>query len=499
MSQPILMWFRADLRVADNPALHAAVAAGNGVVAVFCLCPAQWAAHDDAPVKLDFWLRSLRALSADLAALGIALRIVDAHDFAGVPDALAEIAAEYNCAGLVFNREHAINEQSRDDAVIERFELDGRTATSYQERCIFEPGTVRTGSGGYYSVYTPFRKAWLARVETDRRVIEPIGTPPAASSMIGTPDDVPGALPHVGPDVGPSIGPDGAAVAGVSAAAAAQWPAGAAAAHDRLLAFIDERVDAYHDARDLPGEDGVSAVSPYLVAGVLSLRQCVHAVVEANEGRLDEGSRGAVVWLQELIWREFYQHVLVGFPRVCRHQAFVPWTEEVIWRDDPAHVEAWQQGRTGVPIVDAGMRQLIETGWMHNRVRMITAMFFSKNLLLNWRIGERWFMQQLVDGDIAANNGGWQWSASTGTDAAPYFRIFNPWSQSAKCDPDGRYIRRYVRELEGVPAAALHDPDRLAAALEGQTAYPAPIVDAKVTRAAAIEAFKVARTAADAN
>ncbi len=213
------------------------------------------------------------------------------------------------------------------------------------------------------------------------------------------------------------------------------------------------------------------------------------AAVEANGGELERNESGATIWIRELIWREFYRHVLVGFPRVSMNRAYNMKTEGIAWRTDEEEFEAWCEGRTGVPFVDAGMRQLRATGWMHNRLRMVTAMYLTKDLLIDWRWGERFFMQRLVDADLANNNGGWQWSASTGTDAAPYFRIFNPWSQARRYDPEGTFIRHYLPELEDVSTRDLHDPQRLAARRSEGLDYPEPLVNHKRARIRALEAF----------
>ncbi|MEK1908449.1 MAG: FAD-binding domain-containing protein, partial [Pseudomonas sp.] len=232
-----------------------------------------------------------------------------------------------------------------------------------------------------------------------------------------------------------------------------------------------------------------SQQSTYLAAGVISPRQCLHAALRGNQGEFDSGNPGAVSWINELLWREFYKHILVGYPRVSRHRAFRPETEALPWRDAPQDLLAWQQGRTGIPLIDAAMRQLLATGWMHNRLRMVVAMFLTKNLLIDWREGERFFMRHLIDGDLAANNGGWQWSASTGTDAAPYFRIFNPISQSQKFDADGRFIRTWLPELVGLNKRDIHDPSAMGGVF-GLAEYPRPIVDLAHSRERVLQAFR---------
>ena len=231
-------------------------------------------------------------------------------------------------------------------------------------------------------------------------------------------------------------------------------------------------------------------ISPYLVAGVVSPRQCMATALKATEGQIGKEG-GANIWISELTWRDFYTQVMVACPRVSMHQPFKPKTKQVPWRHDEDEYERWCQGMTGYPIVDAGIRQLNRTGWMHNRLRMVTAMFLTKNLLIDWRWGERYFMKNLIDGDLAANNGGWQWSASTGTNSVPYFRIFNPFSQSKRFDSQGDFIKKMCPELASVPSAALHDPQKLEKTrLERKLDYPPPVVDYKLGRERALEAFK---------
>jgi len=268
------------------------------------------------------------------------------------------------------------------------------------------------------------------------------------------------------------------------------WQAGEEAARRRLERFLEARAAQYLESRDVPSEEATSSVSQYLALGVISARTCLWAAAEANKGQLTGGKKGLVGWIRQLVWREFYRHVLVGYPRVSMNRAFKAETERIAWRHDETAFHAWSEGRTGVPFIDAGMRQLRESGWMHNRLRMVTAMFLTKDLLIDWRWGERFFMQHLVDGDLANNNGGWQWAASTGTDAAPYFRIFNPWTQGRRYDPDGKFIRRWVPELAGIAPSALHDPKRLADALPAKPGYPRPLVNHASARVRALEAFQ---------
>jgi len=469
-----LVWFRSDLRTGDNAALTAACrAADRGVVGVFVTSPRQWQAHDWADVRVEFLLRQVACLSERLKKLHIALRIVESPAFADVPAGLLALARRCRCDALYFNREYEVNESRRDAAVIQAFERAGLAVRCFDDSVIIPPSALRTGSGAFYTVFTPFKRRWLAALDEGDYGVLP-AAPRAPRELVCAPDVVPERVSGFDLNRGrPDL-----------------WPAGEGVALNVLAHFVSQRLRDYARLRDCPSLDGTSRLSPYLAHGAISPRRCLAEAREANAGRLNGGWSGSATWISELIWREFYRHVLVGFPRVGMNRAFKPATERVAWRHDEDRFAAWCEGRTGFPIVDAGMRQLATTGWMHNRLRMITAMFLSKDLLIDWRWGERYFMRRLVDGDQASNNGGWQWSASTGTDAVPSFRVFNPWLQSKKFDGDGAFIRRWLPELRGVDARVLHDPTKLARArLEG-LAYAEPICDHQIERRRAIAAFR---------
>ena len=268
------------------------------------------------------------------------------------------------------------------------------------------------------------------------------------------------------------------------------WPSGEKEAQRRLKKFIKNDLFNYHKTRDFPALAGTSLLSPYLSAGMISPRQCLLAALMANKGDYDAGNKGAMTWINELIWRDFYKHLLAAIPRLSKHQPYRLETDKLKWHYSEKQLHAWQEGNTGYPIVDAGMRQLKQIGWMHNRLRMIVAMFLTKNLFFDWRLGEDFFIRHLIDGDLAANNGGWQWSASTGTDAVPYFRIFNLLRQSERFDPQGDFIREYCPELRSFDARSIHDPYQRAPTLALKSGYVKPIIDFKASRIATIKAFK---------
>ncbi|MDA1010998.1 MAG: deoxyribodipyrimidine photo-lyase, partial [Chloroflexi bacterium] len=314
------------------------------------------------------------------------------------------------------------------------------------------------GSG--YAVFGAFRRAWLSTS------IPQVGPPPGRLAAV--PDSI------LGLDI------TGASVPG--------FPAGEAEALRRLDHFVASRIDDYAEQRDRPDLDSTAALSPYLKFGMISPRL---AATRAVEGGPAETGDGASRWLDELLWREFYLDVVSRRPEVLSNE-FNPRLRGISWINSQGDIEAWKAGRTGYPFVDAGMRQLLHTGWMHNRARMVTASFLVKNLLCDWRIGEQWFMDQLLDGDPASNNGGWQWVAGTGTDAAPYFRVFNPVAQGRRFDPTGEYVRRWVPELAGVSGGIVHEPWKLGT--KSTAAYPAPIVEVTESGRRMAAAYGEART-----
>lgn len=471
-----LVWFRNDLRIRDNPALWHAAEAGP-VAAIYFVTPGQWRAHSMAACRVEFILRTLRVLSDDLEKLGIPLVIRQVNTFADVPQQMAAFCREQGVRRVLWNEEYPVDEVARDTAVEKCLAAEGVSVSRYHDRVICAPGTVAREDGAPYKVFTPFKKTWLRLL--DSSVPDLLPSPRRQRSLPLKRTRVPTAVEGFTSSIDASL-----------------WPGGEGEAHDRLEQFIDTGLACYDTDRDLPAVDGTSTLSPYLAVGAISPQQCLVAALMDRASGMGGASgmygtgEGGATWINELVWRDFYQHILWHFPQVCKYRPFKPETDAVPWRHDEKEFSAWCEGRTGVPLVDAGMRQLQRTGWMHNRVRMVTAMYLSKNLLIDWRWGERFFMAHLVDGDLAANNGGWQWSASTGTDAVPYFRIFNPFTQAQRFDPEALYIRHHVPELQGLEPKTIHDPARLAR--QKPAAYPAPLVDTGFSRDRALAAFRQA-------
>ncbi len=456
-----LVWFRKDLRVFDNPALSAACQTGPAI-ALFISSPWQWQQHNLAPIQLDFMQRNLNHLGQQLAELGISLHHLQVEQFDQVPAALTSFCKAHQVDQVFANSEPELNEQRRDQAVLDL----GLPLELYDSHCILPAGAVQTQSGEMFKVFTPFRRRWLEQFHPGMSQTLPSpkaqGTPVTFDYL-----DLPGE--HRG---------------------SSAWPAGEDAAHERLERFIQERVQDYPEDRDIPSLDGTSSLSPYLALGILSPRQCLHALLQRQPDALEPG-QPAFTWVSELIWREFYRHLLQVYPGLSKGENFQPRASAIAWNQSEADFDAWCKGETGYPLVDAAMRQLADTGWMHNRLRMVVASFLTKHLLIDWRKGEAFFSHSLIDADLASNNGGWQWAASTGCDAQPYFRIFNPIRQSERFDPDGSFIKRYLPQLSELTTRDIHLPPPL---LRPDN-YPAPLVDHSFARQRALEAYSVLKRA----
>ncbi|MFV4846848.1 deoxyribodipyrimidine photo-lyase [Edwardsiella tarda] len=470
-----VVWLRNDLRVTDNRALHAACADPDArVLALYVATPRQWQAQDMAPRQAQFIWQNLRCLQHELAARHIALHGLSVADYAAQRQAVAYFCAQHQATALFFNRQYELNERRRDEALCAMLSIP---CHGFDDALLLPPGAVLTAAGQMFKVFTPFKRAFLQAL--GQQDSAPLPAPARRT------------YPCAAPPVLPAFDYPAATVD------ATLFPAGEAAAQARLAHFCRTDLATYAVRRDFPAQAGTSLLSPYLTLGVVSPRQCLAAL---RSGMLDPpnaASGGAAAWLNELIWREFYRHLLVAWPDLCRHRPFLPWTARIHWRDDEQGLRRWQQGMTGFPLIDAAMRQLNHCGWMHNRLRMLTASFLVKDLLIDWRLGERYFLSQLIDGDLAANNGGWQWAASTGCDAAPYFRIFNPTTQGQRYDAQGQFIRRWLPALKDVPDSEIHHPQRWALRQRRVLDYPDPMVDHARARQDTLLVFQRARTTED--
>lgn len=478
---PIIVWLRSDLRLADNPALSAAAQSGAPVIPVYIL-------DDTAGGK---WMRGGASrwwLHQSLGKLDASLQKKKFHPLVYMKGAAGEeldkLIAQTGAEAVYWNRCYEPWSIARDKAIKESLKSRGIDAQSFSAYLMFEPWSIQNKTGGSYKVFTPFSKACLDLSGTIRPAID-----------AAKPD-----MTHTGAPLSEGIGLDALGLmpkikwyTGMQA----YWTPGEAGAMKRFEDFLEDGVGEYKAQRDLPAVDGVSKMSPYLHFGEISPHQIWHAVSQAivEQGDKDKNFGGhAQGFLRQLLWREFSYHLLYHSPDFPDQ----PWNKNFAkfpWERNDEYLQKWQTGQTGFPIIDAGMRQLWQTGWMHNRVRMIVGSFLVKNLLIDWRAGEEWFWDTLVDADLGNNAAGWQWIAGCGADAAPYFRIFNPLLQSKKFDPEGDYIRTYVPELKDMPAAYIHTPwdapPMLRAAAKN---YPPPIVDLNQSRDRALEAYAVSKS-----
>jgi len=475
--QTTILWFRRDLRLGDNPALHASLESER-LFPVYIHAPDE--AGSWAPGEASrWWLHySLAALDRDLRALGSRLLVRVGESSGAVLDRLID---ETGADRVIWNRCYEPWSISRDRKVKGDLKGRGLRAESFNAGLLHEPwGLVKT-DGTPFRVFTPFWKAAL-RQGVDQSVLSaPDRLPPVPEVPASDTLDSLGLLPQIPWDGG----------------LRRSWEPGETGAWKSVTRFFEEALQGYAKQRDLPAQPGTSGLSPHLHFGEIGPRQLIRTVLEAH-GTLPEptGNSGADRFAAELGWREFAHHLLYHFPQtpeepLDRRFDRFPWR-----RDYEEHLTSWQRGRTGIPLVDAGMRQLWETGWMHNRVRMIVASFLVKNLLIPWQEGARWFWDTLVDADLASNTLGWQWTAGCGADAAPYFRVFNPVLQGERFDPDGTYVREWVPELAGLSSRWIHRPweaDAKSRAVAGSrigSGYPEPITDLKGSRERALLAFQ---------
>jgi deoxyribodipyrimidine photo-lyase len=471
--RPALVWFRSDLRVSDNPALHAAGKSGVPVIALYVLEEVKGARTPGAAWR--WWLAgSLRNLEANLSRRGIAL-VYRSGDPRKI---ITEIAREQNVGTVFWNRRYVAAETKLDTEIEQHLLATDCAVETFNASLLNEPWQIKSkGANGPIRVFTPYFRA-SEECGNPRAVLGDVrklnaAKPPKSEKL----EDwvLEPSRPNWASDMD------------------AAWKRGEDGAKERLEAFLESALKSYADNRDRPDIDGTSRLSPYLAHGEISPHQIAAA--------LPARGRDADKLRAELGWREFSYHLLHHYPDLGR-QNFQRRFDAFPWRDDPKALERWQRGLTGYPIVDAGMRQLWRTGWMHNRVRMICASFLIKHLLLDWRLGEEWFWDTLVDADPANNAASWQWVAGSGADAAPYFRIFNPVLQGEKFDPDGAYVRNWIPEIAGLPTDYIHKPwaasplETAAAGIEPGRSYPTPIVDHAEARARALAAFKSLRNEA---
>ena len=469
--KPIIVWFRRDLRLADNPALHSAIESGKPVIALYLY-------ETDLSRKTggasDWWLHhSLISLQKHLTKAGLSLHIRKGKAREELSSLISSTGADH----IVWNRRYKKGDRDRDADIKSEFKDGGICVETYRANLLSEPWDVQTKSGsGYYKVFTPYWRTAKAQMDIAEPIAPPSKIKPYKNLRDGLDVSELELLPTA-PDWGRKMAP--------------YWQPGEDGAAASLSEFLDGPVENYPEARDRPDQDGTSRLSPHLAFGEISPRQIWDSCK-------DDLSRAAK-FLAEIGWREF-SYVLLFHNHNLESENFKSDFDNFEWDENKDALSAWQHGQTGYPFVDAGMRQLWQTGWQHNRVRMVTASFLIKHLLINWREGEKWFHDTLVDADPASNAASWQWVAGSGADASPYFRIFNPFTQGEKFDPNGDYVRKFVPELAKMPKKYIHRPwdapdDVLASAgVKLGKNYPKPIVDHKEAREKALSAYKKSRS-----
>jgi deoxyribodipyrimidine photo-lyase len=469
-----LLWFRNDLRIHDNPALLYFLENNERTDitanALFFICKEQWHTHHDASIKIDLMLRHVNLLSQQLLNYGIALNIVECNTFNDQIEYLKNNVKQHGDTGIIVNQQLEFNEQARDRSIIDA----GIKLIAFEGDVIVPKGLVLNKQNEMYKVFTPFKKAWLSRIRDSGFKY----------------DSKQALIRYEIPSEKQSKNPRSALLAETDNSSEA-WPLIDYVEQNIIPEFFQDKLEYYADNRDIPGIKGTSGLSPYLAIGALSPRYLLRLLLQHYPDLLQASDSKPFVWLNELCWREFYRHLMHHFPRLSKGKDFNQKYHALPWLPNESHFKSWCEGKTGYPLVDAAMRQLNQTGWMHNRLRMVVASFLTKHLLIDWRWGEQYFMSRLIDGDLAANNGGWQWAASTGCDAQPYFRIFNPIRQSERFDPKGDFIRKYLPELADIPNKEIHFPHGYIKKF-GIACYWPALVDHKAARERALAVYKAA-------
>ena len=465
-----LVLLRQDIRLDDNPALKNAFEENQEVHALYIYSLDQLKSHNESDIKISFLIENIKILDDELDKLNVGLSIIETNGFESDPIEIYSFFEEHNFDTLYFNNTFGEDENSRDVKIKKLFDENSFSYKTFTDQILFEPGSIRTIENKPYSVFTPFKRKWLENFNIDLLDIEYKYFPKNKKILNSNINDF------------EFNGPNDSRLS--------QWELGEEGAKKILKNFLKNKVKRYNEDRNDPIIEGTSRISPYLALGILSSKRCILEALKLNDLDIYSGNKGVLKWIDEIVWREFYRNIMHSFPRVSKGKPFQEYTDNINWRYDESEFHAWKNGKTGFPIIDAAMRQMNQEGWMHNRLRMVVAMFFTKNMLHDWRLGEKYFMESLIDGDFSSNNGGWQWSASTGTDAAPYFRIFNPITQSKNFDGNGEFIKKYIPELRDLDASVIHEPP---SNIRDHLNYPQPILDLKVSRLRAIEAFKNAK------
>ena len=465
-----LVLLRNDLRLDDNPAMKNAFIQSELIHVLYFYSKKQLKLHNESDIKISLLIESLRDLAISLDELNVSLEVIETDGFLNEPEVLLKFFEDNNFDKLFFNNTFGIDENNRDSKIIKLFKAKNYEFEHFDDQVLFKPGSIQTNEGKPYSVFTPFKRKWLEFFNLDLLDIEYTYSAKNKKYLESNIDNFDFSHNY---DLDSKL-----------------WRVGEKGAKYALSDFLKFKASSYDKNRNDPILEGTSRISPYLALGILSSKRCILEGIKLNNLDIYSGNKGILKWIDEIVWREFYRNIMHSFPKVSMGKPFQAYTDNISWRYNEFELKAWQNGNTGFPIIDAAMRQMAHEGWMHNRLRMIVAMFFTKNMLHDWRLGEKFFMENLIDADFSSNNGGWQWSASTGTDAAPYFRIFNPITQSKNFDKNGAFIKKYIPELKDLDPSVIHEPP---ANIREHLKYPQPILNLKESRLRAIEAFKNAK------
>ncbi|KAJ5670829.1 uncharacterized protein N7477_006192 [Penicillium maclennaniae] len=485
----VVHWFKNDLRLHDNRALHAASQLARDhkipLIGLYILSPEDWTAHSTSPARVDFTLRSLERLQSDLAELDIPLYMETQEKRKAIPGRIVELCQQWEAKHLYANIEYEVDELRREAKLVRLCASKEIDFALSHDTCVVTPGCVSSQQGKQYAVYTPWFRSWLAFLKENPDYLE-LSEEPGSN-----PGDARKKLSGLFDCKIPTAPSNKQLSDEEKKRFEKSYPVGEHEASQRLDKFLEKKGREYDKMRSMVSGEHTSILSPYFASGVLSARTAVVTAKKANRNFLDRDNNGYMTWISEVAWRDFYKHVLVNWPFICMNKCFKPEHTNIEWEYDLDLFQAWCDGKTGFPIVDAAMRQLKHSAWMHNRTRMVVSSFLTKDLLLDWRRGERYFMEHLIDGDFASNHGGWGFGSSTGVDPQPYFRVFNPLRQSERFDPDGEYIRHWVPELRDIKGNAIHEPyKRGAGPIAKKNGYPEPIVEHSEMRNQALERFK---------
>ncbi|HXK00451.1 MAG TPA: deoxyribodipyrimidine photo-lyase [Buchnera sp. (in: enterobacteria)] len=467
-----LMWFRNDLRIHDNTALYAACKNKDAnVLSVFISTPYQWKKHLMSFKKSEYIYKNLLMLQENIIQLGIPLYYYESRDFFTSVEYLIHFCRKHRVNAIFYNRQYEINERKRDCLIQKILEKENISVHAFHDEILVIPDKIHKKNGQAYNIFSFFKKNIIKILQ--KKIPQTFPIPNVRSFLSIKKNIIKFTYPRE------NIDED-------------LFPIGECCALSRLFFFIDKKIKKYDLEHHFPNLNSTSCLSVCLSVGVLSSRQCINLLFKKQLYQLNNNI-DKCMWLNELIWREFYKHLLIRYPKISQFKSLSNLESKIIWNTNKKHFTAWKEGKTGYPIVDAGMRQLNTLGWMHNRIRMITASFLVKDLLINWREGEQYFISKLIDGDLAINNGNWQWVASIGANSMPYFRIFNPTYQAKKFDKTGFFIKTYLPELRIVPNTYIFTPHFWAQKTGNKIDYPLPIVDHHKTKKNVTSVFESAK------